>query len=176
MTEDFRKAERWQELPKGMPEMAALITRGSSFIGYKPQRDGIPEVVVRAYARVGPEGLTAIGRLAYGMTPTPKLEAAAALCEWGIEHYVGHRKAMKGDGLQPEGDARGQLLRMHVMNTWGKEIPATGAPADWADWVDWPQAAANNEAEGKVTFTEHQNKDTGETEVDMFAGEWKAAQ
>lgn len=177
MSEEFEQAESWRELPKGMPEMAALITRGSSFITYKPQRDGIPEVVVRAYARVGPEGLTAIGRLAYGMTPTPKLEEAQALCEWGIEHYTGSRTAAKDDGWQPEWEARAQLMRAHVMRTWGRQVAALKeVPKDWADWVDWVRAAADNAAVGKVTFVQFQDKVTGEYQVDMFEGEWKGVQ
>lgn len=177
MTENFTKAADKRALPVGMGAMAALITRGTSVFGYDLKRDGLPEVVVRAYARIGPEGLIAIDRLALSMEPTPTLETARALCEWGIEHYVGHRKAMKGDGFQPEWDARGQLMRLHVMNTWGKQIEGIkDAPTDWADWIDWPQAAANNEAEGKVTFTEWQSKLTGEFQVDMFEGQWKGVE
>lgn len=177
MTEDFKQVERWQELPKGMAEMAALITRGTSVIGYKPQRDGIPEVVIHAHNWASPQCLVAIARLALSITPAPKFEAAQALCEWGIKHYTGSRTAMKGDGWQPEWVARGQLLRAHVMNTWGKQVAALPAvPQDWEEWINWTEAAANNEAEGNVTFVEFQDSLTGEYEVDMFEGQWEAPQ
>lgn len=175
MTEKFAQAEHWRDLPKGMAEMAALITRGTSIIGYKPQRDGIPEVVIHAYTWASPQCLVAIARLALSITPAPTFEAAQSLCEWGIEHYVGHRKAMEGDGWQPEWEARAQLLRTHVMGTWGKQVAAIeDTPEDWADWVDWTRAAADNEAAGKVTFVERQDSLTGDYEVDMFKGTWKA--
>lgn len=174
MTEDFAQATDWRALPKGMPAMAALVATGNSYVTYKPQRDGLPEVVVRAYARVGPEGLAAIAHLAYSMKPTPTLEDAAALCEWGIEHYVGREIARKDDDWpQAEWAARGRLVRAYTMRTWGKEIAKIeGAPEDWADRLDWVLSAELDELGGRFTFAEHKDQDSGQTEVYMFDGRW----
>lgn len=171
------EGRRKRALPTGIGEMAALITTGTSVFGYDPDRDGVPEVVIRAEARIGRDGVTAIARYAYGMTPAPTFAAAQALCEWGIEHYAGHETVLKDDGWQPEWAARGRLLRAHVMRTWGTEVAAIeGAPEDWADWVDWTQAAAVNEDAGKLAFVVREDLVTCEYQVDMFDGVWKGGQ
>lgn len=173
MTEDYTEAADKYALPRGMGNLAAFITIGKSFFGYDLKRDGLPEVVVRAHERIGVEGVVAIVRLAHTLKPFPVLDDAAALTEWGIEHYVGQQIALKGDGLQPEWDARGMLMRRHVMQTWGKEVAKIkGAPEDWADLIDWPQAAANAEATGDAMFTESGPDHTNQIEVDMFGGSW----
>lgn len=174
MSEDFNDVSDWRELPKGMPAMAALVATGNSYVTYKPQRDGLPEVVVRAWARVGPEGMAAIAHLAYNMKPTPRLEQAAALCEWGIEHYVGREIALKSDWPNATWEARGRLVRDYTMRTWGKEIAAIeGAPEDWADRLDWVLSAELDEGKGQFTFVEHEDKELGQTEVYMFEGRWE---
>lgn len=174
MTKDFATVNDKAKLPTGMAHMAALITRGSSPFGYDVKRDGLPEVVVRAYARIGPEGLRAIGRLAYQTEPIPTFSHAAALAEWGIEHYAGHRKGMKSTGLDPEHVACGQLFKDHVTAKWGDKIAsAESIPVDWQEWIDWERAAFTNAADGKVTFVHWEDKHSGEFQVDMFEGKWE---
>lgn len=196
MTEDYTQAADKYALPRGMGNMAALITVGKSFFGYDLKRDGLPEVVVRAYARIGPEGLVAIARLAHDVGH-PRFEQAEALCEWGIEHYQGH-VAVSGEDRawskepfaqalgfasegvwQPEWIARGHLMRSYVERTWGRQIAGIkGAPADWADWIDWTRTAEKEAEAGKVTFVQYEqqtHQDPPIWEVDMFEGKWEGA-
>lgn len=194
-TQDYTQAEGKGALPRGMGNLAAFITTGKSYFGYDLGRDGLPEVVVRAYARTGSEGLVAIVRLAHTITPFPVLADAAALTEWGIEHYagqavvseadrewaqspIGHVLGFGSEGVwQPEWIARGRLMRAHVEDTWGAKIATIeDAPDNWADWIDWPRVAEKEAENGKVTFVQHELKVYGEPtkyEVDMFVGTWE---
>lgn len=196
MTEDFTQAASKYALPRGMGNLAARITVGKSFFGYDLKQDGLPEVVVRAYARIGSDGVVAIARLAHEVGQ-PVLAEATALTEWGIEHYAGHVALSEADirpvdptveqllGLasagtwQPEWVARGQLLRALSERTWGAKIRTIeGAPEDWPDWIDWPRMADKEAQAGKITFVEHEQKMTGSPtvyEVDMFEGRWEGA-
>lgn len=197
MTEDYKNAKDKRELPRGMGNLAAFISVGKSFFGYDLERDGLPEVVVRAYERIGSEGLVAIARLAHTLKPFPVLADAAALTEWGIEHYAGsvslsgedrgwskepiaQALGFASEGVwQPEWIGRGHLMRDHVKRTWGaKIVTIEDAPGDWADWIDWPRVAEKEAEAGKVTFTDHKQESYGQPpvwEVDMFEGTWPGA-
>lgn len=173
---DFAGAEHFRELPVGMPQLAALITVGKSPFGYNLKRDGLPAVVVRAYERVGSDGLIAIARLAWSLDRAPRFAGAVALVEWGMGQYAGRAIVPDRDaGLAQEWAAKGAVLRRH----WGPKINASWEQDsfDMADFVDWPSAAQAAEESGRATFTVHKTCDDHPRqplvyEVDMFWGRW----
>lgn len=155
-------------LPGVVKRLAALITTGTSVFGWDADRDGVPEVVTRAYERIGTAGCEAIWRRALAMNPGPRFADAARLVVWGMECYWG--QVVRSDVADPQWSAQAELMRQVYAEKIAQRTAVVESRVPWVECIDWMDVAQRAEESGAAVFTVHTRReaDTCTTEVDLF--------
>lgn len=179
--------------PAGFAELAGRITIGRA-LGWRPDRDGVPEAVSALERTSGAGGLVATARLLREIEkPSAGVFGAEAerIVVWARQYYVGRYTAK---GVNAEWDARGAAVKALYAETLRSQTAGFADSIDWSEAVDWHEAALLMERAGHYQFVVYQwrtaavrDAETGKVveradthaEVDVFSlwnGRWDEEQ
>lgn len=144
-----------REFPAGFAALAGRITIGRG-IGWRPDRDGVPEAVSALDRTHGAGGLVATERLLREIDkPSAMVSGAEAerIVVWARQYYVGRYTAK---GVNAEWDARGAAVKALYAENLRIQTAGLGDSIDWSEAVDWHDAALLVEQAGHYRFVVYQ--------------------